>query len=140
MRKRHTAPRRSISSRQNTKGFAKQALRPARSEREPLKPARPLAVQTFDPDPAAVYSIETAAQLANVPRRMILVYCKHGLMAPIADPLIWGYWFTADAIRTLRRIQALRTTCGDDLPGIAMILDLLNEVQTLRAQIRAVAG
>jgi len=85
----------------------------------------------------AVYSIETTAQLAGVPRRNILIYCKHGLISPTADPMLWGYWFSADAIRTLRRIESLRHTCGDDFPGIALILDLLNEVQTLRAQLRA---
>ena len=105
-----------------------------------MKPNISLAVQTFEPDPVAVYSIETAAQIAGVPRRTILIYCKHGLISPIADPMIWGYWFTADTIRTLRKIETLRSTCGDDFPGIAMILDLLSEVQALRAQIRAVAG
>lgn len=96
-----------------------------------------MAVQSFEPDPAAVYSIEMAAQLAGLPRRMILVYCKHGMISPTVDPMLWGYWFDADAIRTLRRIENLRITCGDDLPGIAMILDLMNEVQVLRAQLRA---
>jgi DNA-binding transcriptional MerR regulator len=99
-----------------------------------------LAVQSFEPDPVAVYSIETTAQLAGVPRRTILVYCKHGLISPTVDPILWGYWFTAEAIRTVRRIEGLRQTCGDDLPGIGIILDLMTEVQTLRAQLRAVAG
>src|SRR5438105_249211 len=125
MKKRHTAPRKSASSRQNTKGFANQPRRAGRSQPEPMKPGKPLALQTFDPDPVAVYSIETAAQLAGVPRRTILIYCKHGLVSPIAEPMIWGYWFTADTLRKLRKIQSLRGTCGDDFPGIAMILDLL---------------
>jgi DNA-binding transcriptional MerR regulator len=99
-----------------------------------------LAVQSFEPDPVAVYSIETTAQLAGVPRRAILIYCKHGLISPTVDPTLWGYWFTADSIRTLRRIESLRQTCGDDFCGIAIILDLVNEVQTLRAQLRGVAG
>jgi DNA-binding transcriptional MerR regulator len=99
-----------------------------------------LAVQSFEPDPVAVYSIEMAAHLAGVSRRSILVYCKHGLISPTVDPELWGYWFTADTIRNLRRIESLRHTCGDDFLGIGMILDLMNEVQTLRAQLRAAAG
>jgi DNA-binding transcriptional MerR regulator len=98
--------------------------------------ANPYAVMLFEPEPLAVYPIETAARMGGVPRRMVLVYCKYGLISPLADPKQWGYWFTADAIRTLRRIADLRTICGDDLPGIAMILELLDEVRVLRAQIR----
>jgi DNA-binding transcriptional MerR regulator len=94
-------------------------------------------VQSFEPDPVAVYSIETASQLTGVSRRSILVYCKHGLISPTVEPMLWGYWFTADAIRTLRHIESLRHTCGDDFHGIGMILGLMNEVQTLRAQLRA---
>ena len=104
------------------------------------KADKSLAVQSFEPDPIAVYSIETAAQLAGVSRRSILVCCKHGLIAPTVDPTLWGYWFTAESIRTLRRIESLRHSCGDDFLGIAMILDLMNEVQVLRAQLRAFSG
>ena len=130
MKQRHSRPS-SRSSRQK-KGFSTEAPRASSSSPKPA-----LAVQSFEPDPVAVYSIETAAQLAGVPRRTILIYCKHGLVSPTVDPTLWGYWFTADAIRTLRRIENLRHTCGDDFPGIAMILGLLNEVQTLKAQLRA---
>jgi len=136
MKKRHSAPRRSQAPRQK-KPFSTKAPRAARTA---SKPTNSLAVQSFEPDPVAVYSIETAAQLAGVPRRTILVYCKHGLISPTVDPSLWGYWFTADTIRTLRRIESLRHTCGDDFPGIAMILGLLSEVQTLRAQLRAFGG
>src|SRR3954454_13712660 len=135
MKQRHTAPK-SRSSRQK-KGFSTKAPRAAQTSRGP---AKTLAVQSFEPDPVAVYSIETTAQLAGVPRRTILVYCKHGLISPTVDPILWGYWFTAEAIRAVRRIENLRQTCGDDLPGIGIILDLMTEVQTLRAQLRAVAG
>ena len=135
MKQRHSAPG-SRSSRQK-KGFSTQASRESRSS---PKADNSLAVQSFEPDPIAVYSIETTAQLAGVSRRNILVYCKHGLIAPSVDPTLWGYWFTAESIRTLRRIEGLRHSCGDDFLGIAMILDLMNEVQTLRAQLRAFSG
>ncbi len=137
MKQRHTVPGKAQSSR-HKKAFSTAARQDA--AKPSAKAANPHAVQSFEPDPAAVYSIEMAAQLAGVPRRTVLIYCKHGLLSPIADPMLWGYWFTADAIRTLRRIESLRLACGDDFSGIAMILDLLNEVQTLRAQLRAAAG
>ena len=43
------------------------------------------ALQLFDPPADAVYSIEAAAKLAGVPRRTILVYCKHRLLSPLID-------------------------------------------------------
>jgi DNA-binding transcriptional MerR regulator len=37
---------------------------------------------------------------------------------------------------TLRRIEHLRTTCGVNLAGIKMILDLMNRLERLQFQVR----
>ena len=55
----------------------------------------------------------------------------------MAEPGIWGYWFDADAIRTLHEIRALRPHCQDELESLGVILNLLDEVKNLRAAIRA---
>src|SRR5690242_10433335 len=85
--------------------------------KEPLetKPKRPKnltasksassAIQLFEPVPGTVYSIEQASLLANVSRRRILIYCKQRLLSPMASPDLAGYWFDADALRTLKRIE-----------------------------------
>jgi DNA-binding transcriptional MerR regulator len=88
-------------------------------------------LQPFDPPADAIYSIEAAAQLAGVPRRTILVYCKHRLLSPLFDT--GGYSFDGDGVRSLRRIEALRTVCGDDFAGIRIILDLTKELERLQA-------
>lgn len=90
-------------------------------------------LQLFDPPVDAVYTIEAAAQLAGVPRRTILVYCKHRLLSPLLDARVQGYSFDGDGIRSLRRIEALRTVCGDDFAGIRIILDLTKELERLQA-------
>ena len=90
-------------------------------------------LQLFDPPADAVYTIEAAAQLAGVPRRTILVYCKHRLLSPLLDIGVEGYSFDGDGIRSLRRIEALRTVCGDDFAGIRIILDLTKELERLQA-------
>jgi len=41
-----------------------------------------------------------------------------------------------EGIRTLRRIESLRTACGVNLAGLKLILDLMNEVEYLRAEVR----
>ena len=91
-------------------------------------------IQLFEPPSDALYTIEATSRIVDVPRRTILVYCKYGLLSPTtADH---GYYFNGNAVRTLRRIEALRTVCGDDLAGIKIILDLTAALERLRADIR----
>jgi DNA-binding transcriptional MerR regulator len=101
-----------------------------------IAPTRTCEIQLFDPPPNAVYTIEAAAQLVDVRPRMILVYCKHRLLSPVINAGDRSYSFDRDSIRSLRRIEALRTVCGNDFAGIKMILDLTNEVERLNSKIR----
>jgi DNA-binding transcriptional MerR regulator len=98
--------------------------------------ASPRAIQLFEPPADAVYTIEATAHLIDVPRRVILVYCKHQLVSPVLDR-DRGYYFDRKGIRALRRIAALRTVCGDDLAGIKIILDLTNELERLHSEVRS---
>ncbi|MGH7969349.1 MAG: chaperone modulator CbpM, partial [Limisphaerales bacterium] len=93
-------------------------------------------LQLFEPDPEAVYTIETAAHLAHVGRHRILVYYKEGLVSPVAAPECGGYYFNDEGIRRLRQIESLHSTGGINLWGTRMILNLLNEVERLRKEVR----
>jgi MerR family transcriptional regulator/heat shock protein HspR len=97
----------------------------------------PNALQVFEPVADSVYTIETTAHLVDLPRRRIALYYKHGLVSPAADPAKSGYCFDRRGIDTLRRIASLRAICGDDLPGIKMILDLTNELEGLQSEMRS---
>jgi DNA-binding transcriptional MerR regulator len=101
------------------------------------KPAKTsmTALQLFQPDARTVYTIETAASLAQVPRRRIVVYFKHGLVSPVMDPACSGWYFNDEAIRILRRIEYLRTACGLNMVGIKLIMDLAREVERLREEL-----
>ena len=92
------------------------------------------AVQLFEPDPNAVYTIEAVERMAHMPRRLIAIYCKHGLVSPVVDPDCGGFYFNDEAIRILRRIDYLRSICGINLVGIKMILHLMKDVEDLRAE------
>jgi DNA-binding transcriptional MerR regulator len=92
-------------------------------------------IQLFEPPADAVYTIEATSRMVDVPRRTILVYCKHHLLSPAIDA-DHGYYFDGDAIRALRRIELLRAVCGDDLAGIKMILDLTAALERLRSDVR----
>jgi DNA-binding transcriptional MerR regulator len=93
-------------------------------------------IQLFEPPPGAVYTIEATSRLVNVSRRTILVYCKHRLLSPATGTADYGYYFDRDAIYALRRIEALRTVCGEDFAGIRIILELTAALERLRSDIR----
>ena len=93
------------------------------------------ALQLFEPDARTVYTIEAASSLAQVPRRVIVVYFKHGLVSPVVDPMCGGWYFNDEAIRILRRIEQLRTACGLNLVGIKLVMDLVKEVERLREEL-----
>ncbi len=93
------------------------------------------ALQLFEPNPNAVYTIDIASRLAGVPWHTILVYYKHGLVSVVLDSR-GGYYFDDEAIRVLRRIEFLRQAGGINLAGIKLALDLLAKVQHLEAELR----
>jgi DNA-binding transcriptional MerR regulator len=84
----------------------------------------------------SVYSIEVAARLAQVPRRLIVLYYKHGLVASVGDPAGAGWYFDDEAIRVMRRIEYLRSTCSLNLAGIKLVMSLTAEVERLRNELR----
>ena len=98
------------------------------------------ALKFYELDPALVYSIEVAAHLAQVPRRLIAVYYRHGLVSPVRDPETGGWYFNEEGVRTLRRIEYLRTACGMNLTAIRMVLELTAEVERLREEVRYLRG
>lgn len=100
------------------------------------KPNSRQALQLYEPDPEAVYTLELAERLAQVPRRTILIYCKHGLVSTVTDPTEGGFYFSDDGIRVLRRIEHLRRVFGINLVGIKIILGLMEESERLRAEAR----
>jgi DNA-binding transcriptional MerR regulator len=95
-----------------------------------------VALQLYEPESKRFYSIEMAAQLSHVSRRMIAVYYQHGLVSPVMDPASSGWFFNDDGIRRLRRIEYLREVCGMNLSAMEMILGLLDEVEELRREVR----
>ena len=100
-----------------------------------LMPSPSRALQLFEPDPRTAYTIEMTAHLVGVPRHTILVYCKYGLVSPVVDPACGGYYFNDEAIRVLRRVEYLRASCGVNLAGIKMILELINRVERLESEV-----
>lgn len=105
----------------------------------PITKASSHEIELFEPPPDAVYTIEATSYLVDVPRHTIMVYCKHRLLSPVISARDTGYSFDREGIRALRRIQALRTICGDDLAGIRIILELTTALEQLRSEVRSLS-
>jgi len=95
------------------------------------------ALQAFEPVAEDVYSIETVVHITQTPRHQIAVYCRHGIVSPVAAPERDGWWFDHEAIRALRQIECLRTDYAMNLAGLRAVSELLRELNRLREEARA---
>lgn len=93
-------------------------------------------LELFQPKPNVLYSLDVAAQLAGVPRRSILIYCRAGLVRSVFQPPYGVMAFTEEAIHTVRRIEHVRVNHGTDLTLLKALFDLLEEVEQLRSELR----
>jgi DNA-binding transcriptional MerR regulator len=89
-------------------------------------------LQLFETGADTVYTIEETSRITDVPRHQIAVYYRHGLVSTVAE----GWLFDDEAIRTLRRIEYLRSTCHLNIAGIKLVLELMREVEQLSAEVR----
>jgi len=97
----------------------------------------PAEFPLFEPDTEATYTLDTIATLTGVASQTILHYQERGLISPVAGHEVDPRQFDDEALRTLRRIEHLRCSCEMNVSGLKLILDLMNEVERLRAEVRA---
>jgi len=88
----------------------------------------------WEPEPETLYTIDFAAQFAGLPRRHIVLYARYGLIKPATERGDGGWYFTAESIRTLRRIENIRLLHRFDLSGVRFVLGLMKEIERLRAE------
>ncbi len=94
----------------------------------------PATLTHWEPESETLYTIDFAAQFAGMPRRRIVLYARYGLIKPATEQGDCGWYFTADSIRTLRRIESLRAMHRFDLSGVRFVLGLMKEIERLRAE------
>src|ERR1700751_325577 len=94
------------------------------------------AVQPVEHSTGAIYTIEAIADLVQVPRRLIVLYYKHGLVVPAEKSSDRGWFFDDRGIHVSRRIEYLRRACGMNMTGIKPMMNLMKEVERLREEVR----
>ena len=95
-----------------------------------------LSIEVFQPRPNGLYSLDATAQLAGVSHRSLLIYWRAGFVTPIVQPPYGVLEFTEEAVYTLRRIERMRADHGLDLAWLKTMVDLLDEVERLRTELR----
>ncbi len=96
----------------------------------------------FEPDLEATYTIDRVVEITGITSTTILHFQEQGLIRPVAaggSGAAPGR-FDDEALRRLRRIEHLRTQCGIEGPGLALLVHLLDEVERLRTDLRSRHG
>lgn len=86
------------------------------------------------PTHEALYDLETLARLARVHPALVSRYIRLGLLDPVAGE---GHgeqeWrFDDSSLHTLRKIQRLRSELGVNINGVAVVLELLRQLNDLQ--------
>ena len=97
-----------------------------------------LPLESFQPRPDMLYSLDLTAHLAGVSRRSLLIYCRRGLVQAVFQPPNQMMTFTDQAIYRIRKVEHLRAIHDNDLAWINTVFVLLNEVEHLRSELRFV--
>ncbi len=80
----------------------------------------------------SAYSLDITARVTGLSVKTILHYQEQGFIRPLPDAGGTRQLFDDEALRTLRRIEHLRSTCGVNEAGLRLILHLIDEVERLR--------
>lgn len=87
----------------------------------------------YEPAVDATYQLEIVARITGISEETLLHYQEEGLISPEEE----SGNFTEETLLTLRRIEHLQATYQTSLPGLKLILELLDQIELLQSEIRA---
>lgn len=94
----------------------------------------PAVLARWEPGADAVYPIDDVARFVGRSRRYVALCIRYGLITPAIDSKAEGWFFSAEAVRTLRRIEDLRLVLQDDFVRMRLVLGLMKEIERLREE------
>lgn len=89
----------------------------------------------IEPDPHRTHSLEVVVKLTGTSRRKIVFYCRKGVICPIKRAEE-EWQFDEESVIRLRHIEHLRQQHRMNWAAIRTIIALLDEVETLREELR----
>ena len=90
-------------------------------------------------DENAELSLEDLSRACGVERMVLVEMVQEGLLEPV-DVRLAPWRFQGDALRRARTALRLRRDLEVNFAGIAMILDLLDEIDNLETRLRRLEG
>lgn len=96
---------------------------------QPTAPAQPEGHESL--------SLEALCRACSVQREMVLEMLEEGVIEPAEGQTPDSWRFSAVQVHHVSVAWRLHRDLGVNLPGAALALQLLDEVETLRAQIAA---
>jgi len=79
-------------------------------------------------------SLAELCQACDLPAERVFEFVEHGVIEPRGEATA-GWRFEAVSIRRVRSAERLTQDLGVNLPGVALALDLLDELAALRARL-----
>src|SRR5690554_3646128 len=87
-------------------------------------------------DPAGTFTLREICERGECHAEFVIKLVSHGVITPVNEAPNAGDWaFDLEALARLRRAQRLQRDLRINLPGLAMSLDLLDEVRDMRREV-----
>lgn len=83
-----------------------------------------------------IYTLEMTAHVSGVHTETLLHYYEQGLIQSVTAEASKADLFNDETVHRLRRIEHLRESFGMDLAALKLTLELMDEIDHLRAELR----
>ena len=94
-----------------------------------------IRLRIVSPSNQSPYALEELARLGGVPPALVQRYLDEGLLDPVVGNARTSWFFDDNALFELRRIERLRRELGVNIAGVAVIRDLLRQIDELKAEL-----
>lgn len=87
-------------------------------------------------DPAGTFTLREICERGECHAEFVIKLVSYGVISPVNDTSDTRDWaFDLQALSRLRKAQRLQRDLKINLPGLAMSLDLLDEVRDMRREV-----
>ncbi|AXS82958.1 MULTISPECIES: chaperone modulator CbpM [Marinobacter] len=94
-----------------------------------------LTVEVFDQD-GSTFTLREICERGECHAEFVIKLVDYGIIAPLEDSPEARQWqFDVAALNRLRKAQRLQRDLKMNLPGLAMSLELLDEVEEMRREV-----
>ncbi len=88
-------------------------------------------------DDGSLFSLGEICERCGVPADIVVEMVEYGIVTPVTDPADNDRWqFDTEALLRMSRAQRLRRDLELNPAGLALALELLDEVDALQRQVR----